>query len=143
MPPTRLRWYIDNAEQLAGLPGRRAGGGATGGGGRCKIGWKFTLQMPSYLPLMQYYDNRELREQLYRALCHLRVGIPARRSPDNTPLIDKILALRSEEATLLGYLNYAAVSLATKMAESPAQVLQFPAISPPRPSRMRSATGRS
>ncbi|MGL5986689.1 MAG: M3 family metallopeptidase, partial [Burkholderiales bacterium] len=80
--------------------------------------------MPSYLPVMQYCDRRELREQLYRAYVTRASEFgPAER--DNSPLIDKILSLRAEEAALLGYPNYAAVSLATKMAESPAQVLQF------------------
>jgi oligopeptidase A len=89
-----------------------------------KGGYKLTLQMPSYLPVMQYCDRRELREQLYRAYVTRASEFgPAER--DNSPLIDKILGLRAEEAALLGYPNYAAVSLATKMAESPAQVLQF------------------
>ena len=116
--------YIDNAEQLAGLPDDALAAAQQAAAADGKSGWKFTLQMPSYLPLMQYCDNRELREQLYRAYV-TRASEFGPAELDNTPLIDKILALRSEEATLLGYPNYAAVSLATKMAESPAQVLQF------------------
>ena len=87
-------------------------------------GWKFTLRAPSYQPLMQYADNRELRARMYRAYATRasELGTP---ELDNSALIDKILALRAEEAQLLGYGNYAEVSLVPKMADSPAQVAAF------------------
>ena len=89
-----------------------------------KRGWKFTLQAPSYLPVMQYAEDRTLREQMYRANA-TRASEFGKPELDNTPLIAKILALREENARLLGYANYADVSLVPKMAETPAQVLAF------------------
>jgi oligopeptidase A len=87
-------------------------------------GWKLTLHMPCYLPVMQYADYRPLREQMYRAhsTCASEFGKP---DWDNGPLIAKMLDKRAEVAALLGYESYAGVSLATKMAESPAAVIAF------------------
>ena len=91
-------------------------------------GWKFTLHMPSYLPVMQYAESRRLREALYRAYAtraaefHELHGKP---EWDNMPLIRRILELRAEEAGHLGYGNFAEISLVPKMAESPADVLAF------------------
>ena len=87
-------------------------------------GWKFTLHAPSYGPVMQYADNRNLREQMYRAY----VTRAAEFGPpewDNTELIAKILALRHEEASLLGFASYAELSLVSKMAKTPAQAEVF------------------
>ena len=89
-----------------------------------KPGWKFTLHAPSYIPVLQYADNRELRARMYRASA-TRASEFGKPEWDNTPLIDKILALRAEEAKLLGYANFAEVSLVPKMANSPAQVTAF------------------
>jgi oligopeptidase A len=86
--------------------------------------WKFTLHMPSYLPVMQYADERSLRETLYRASA-TRASEFGKPELDNTALIARIVSLRREMAALLGYANYAEVSLEPKMAESPAQVLAF------------------
>ena len=83
--------------------------------------WTFTLQMPSYLPFMQYATARARREELYRAYAtRCSAG-----EWDNTPLIDRILELRRELAELLGFQNYAEVSLATKMADTPEHVFSF------------------
>ncbi|MEK6685671.1 MAG: M3 family metallopeptidase [Pseudomonadota bacterium] len=92
-----------------------------------KTGWKFTLHMPSYLPVLQYADSRDLREQMYRAYATRASELDSHIGPDkdNMPLINKILELRREAAQMLGYDNYAEVSLATKMATSPQQVLDF------------------
>jgi oligopeptidase A len=87
-------------------------------------GWKFTLHAPSYLPVMQYADDRALREAMYRASV-TRASEFGKPEWDNTPLIARILKLRREEARLLGYANFAEVSLVPKMAHSPAQVLEF------------------
>ena len=91
-------------------------------------GWKFSLRMPSYLPVMQYADNRALRETLYRAYATRAAEIDNGYSKpewNNGPLISQILALRAEEARMLGYRHFADVSLVPKMAESTEQVLGF------------------
>jgi oligopeptidase A len=76
--------------------------------------WRVTLDMPSYLPFMQHSRRRDLRETLYRAF----ISRAAAGEFDNTPLIERILELRQEQAQLLGYNSYAEVSLAAKMAPS-------------------------
>lgn len=91
-------------------------------------GWKFGLKMPSYLPVMQYADSRSLRETFYRAYSTRAAEIDngfSKPEWDNGPLIGKLLALRTEEAKMLGYNNYAEVSLVPKMADSTDQVLGF------------------
>ncbi len=87
-------------------------------------GWLFTLKAPSYLPVMQFADNRSLREQIYRAYS-TRASEFGEAELDNTPLMDEIVALRAEEAQLLGFANYGELSLAAKMAETPQQVVDF------------------
>jgi len=82
-----------------------------------KTVYRFTLHQPSYIAYMTYGSNRKKREQLYRAY--------VTRAPENDKLLEKILSLRYEKARLLGFNNYAELSLATKMAESPSQVLDF------------------
>ena len=89
-----------------------------------KRGWKFTLHMPSYLPVMQYADDRTLRETLYRESA-TRASEFGKPEWDNSFNIQRIVELRRELAALLGYANYAEVSLEPKMAQSPAQVLAF------------------
>src|SRR3954470_19752413 len=76
-----------------------------------KPGWKFTLHMPSYLPVMQYAQDRSLRETMYRESA-TRASEFGKKELDNTPLIARIVQLRREMAQLLGYSNYAEVSLA-------------------------------
>ncbi|MCW8137719.1 MAG: M3 family metallopeptidase, partial [Planctomycetota bacterium] len=83
--------------------------------------WTFTLHVPSVQPVLQYAASRALRERVYRAF-NTRATEGER---DNGPLMTRILELRREQAALLGYANYAEVSLATKMAPSPAQALEF------------------
>jgi oligopeptidase A len=89
-----------------------------------KAGWKFTLHAPSYLPVMQYADERSLRETMYRESV-TRASEFGKPEWDNTPLIARIVALRNEMARLLGYRNFAEVSLVPKMAQSAQQVLEF------------------
>lgn len=111
-------------DELAGVPqdvidATRAAAQAEG-----KDGHKLTLHMPCYLPVMQYAAHRPLRETLYRAYATRASEFgPAER--DNTPLMQKLLALRQEEAQLLGYANFADVSLVPKMAQTPHQVMEF------------------
>ncbi len=87
-------------------------------------GWRITLQMPSYLPIIQYCNNRALREKVFRAYA-TRASELGPEAVDNTPVIRKILANRKEEAELLGMKNFAEVSLVPKMAESPEAVEAF------------------
>ncbi|MEW6253341.1 MAG: M3 family metallopeptidase, partial [Planctomycetota bacterium] len=115
---------IDEKDELAGIPddvleAARAAAEAAG-----TTGWKFTLHMPSYLPVMQYADSRELRQILYRAYV-TRASEFGKPEHDNTPLIARILQLRREAAELLGFRSYAELSLEAKMAESPREVLDF------------------
>ncbi|VAW83397.1 Oligopeptidase A [hydrothermal vent metagenome] len=89
-------------------------------------GWLFTLDFPSYFPVMAYADNRALREEFYTAyLTRASDAGPHAGQWDNSEIMDEILALRHESARLLDFGNYAEYSLATKMADSPQQVLQF------------------
>jgi oligopeptidase A len=86
--------------------------------------YKFTLHFPSYLPALQYADNRALRETLYRAYA-TRASEFGKPEFDNTPIITQLLKLKLEEAKLLGFNNFAELSLATKMADTPKQVIEF------------------
>jgi len=79
--------------------------------------YKFTLQQPSFVAFMTYSKNRELKEKLYKAY--------TTRAPENDEIIEEILALRDEEAKILGFENYAGLSLASKMANKPEDVLNF------------------
>lgn len=116
--------WIEAEADLSGIPddARSAARAAAEKDG--KPGWKFTLQMPSYLPVMQYADNRALRERMYRAYA-TRASEFGKAEWDNGPLIGRILALRQEESRMLGYRSFAEVSLVPKMADSPEQVLGF------------------
>jgi oligopeptidase A len=89
-----------------------------------KQGWKFTLHAPSYMPVMQYAEDRALRETLYRESA-TRASEFGKPEWDNTGHIARIVELRRELAKLLGYATFAEVSLVPKMADSPAQVLGF------------------
>jgi oligopeptidase A len=89
-------------------------------------GWLITLEFPSYYPVLTYADNRELRREVYTAyVTRASDEGPNAGQWDNTPVMERILALRHEAAQLLGYANYAERSLATKMARSTDQVLGF------------------
>ncbi|MDR6860633.1 M3 family metallopeptidase [Variovorax guangxiensis] len=116
--------YYAQFGELEGLPedvisAARAAAEAEG-----KQGYKLTLKMPSYLPVMQFAKSSALREKLYRAYVTRasEFGDPAL---DNTELIREILALRQEEAKLLGYPNFGELSIVPKMAESADQVIRF------------------
>ncbi|HEY6281128.1 MAG TPA: M3 family metallopeptidase [Burkholderiales bacterium] len=116
--------YIKNRDELAGLPEdvlQVAQEAATKDG---RPGWKLTLHAPSWMPAMQYAENRSLREALYRAYV-TRASEFGKPEWDNTPLIPQILKLRQEKAGLLGFRSYAEVSLVRKMVKSPREVLDF------------------
>ena len=92
-----------------------------------KAGYKLTLKMPCYLPLMQFARSSTLRERLYRAYA-TRASDQAEGEAtkyDNTAVMQEILALRQEEAHLLGYANFGEVSVVPKMAESADEVIAF------------------
>lgn len=117
-------WLVEDESVVSGIPSDdllAAHEAAREGG---KSGWLFTLKAPSYLAVMQYAHNRELRERLYRAYC-TRASEFDGAGMDNTPLMTDILKLRAEESKLLGFANYAELSLATKMANTPLQVMDF------------------
>ena len=86
---------------------------------------KITLHFPCYLPVMQYASHRPLRERVYRAYVTRASELGDKPEWDNSALMQEMLALHQEEARLLGYANYAEVSLVPKMAESPVQVMTF------------------
>ena len=88
-------------------------------------GWLVTLDFPSYLAVMTYAENRELREETYRAFATRASEMADDPQYDNSALMTEILKLRHQKAELLGYQNYAELSLATKMADSTDQVVQF------------------
>ena len=92
-----------------------------------KDGYKLTLKMPCYLPIMQFAASSALREVLYRAYCtRASDQAPAEFSKfDNSAVISEILALRLEESKLLGYNNFGEVSVVAKMAKSPDEVITF------------------
>ena len=116
---------LASAEEVQGVPAdvlQTAQAAATADG---HAGYKLTLKMPCYLPIMQYAHSSHLREKLYRAHATRASAEFAHPQFDNSALLQEILQLRQEEAALLGYDNHAQVSLASKMAESPAQVMDF------------------
>ncbi len=116
------------ADELAGVPAdvqhtARAAAQADG-----RDGYKLTLKMPCYLPVMQFATSSALRQTLYRAYTTRasdQAETEAARQFDNGALIQEILALRREEAQLLGYNSFGEVSVVPKMAESPQQVITF------------------
>ena len=113
---------------LAGLPDDAKQAAKTAAEKAGVEGWRFSLQAPSYGPVMQYADNRELRARMYRAYATRAAEFADGSSKpewDNTPLIKRMLELRREDAQMLGYDNFAEVSLVPKMADTPDQVLAF------------------
>ena len=118
--------HITDEKLLAGLPDSAKAAAAQTAQQKDLSGWVFTLDIPSYLPIMMYADNRALREEMYTAYVTRASELgPNAGEFDNTDIIQETLALRKELAQLLGFDNYAERSLATKMAETPEQVLQF------------------
>jgi oligopeptidase A len=90
-----------------------------------RSGYKLTVRYPCYMPVMQYADDRSLRALMHRAAATLASDIGVASEWDNTEVIARILELRREEAALLGYANFAELSLVPKMAQAPAEVLTF------------------
>ncbi len=116
---------VDDETELTGLPEDVKNVAREAAKKDGQPGWKLTLHAPCYLPVMQYTEFRPLRERLYRAYSTRASELGADPKWDNTRIINRILALRAEKAALLGYDNYAGVSLATKMADTPREVIVF------------------
>ncbi len=115
---------VENREELGGLPEDVLQAAHEVAQAAGKRGWLFTLKAPSYMPVMQFADNRALREDMYRAY-GTRASEFGKPEWDNTGLMDEIVKLRGEEAQLLGFANFGELSLASKMANSPQQVVEF------------------
>ncbi len=116
--------YFATAEELAGVPADVLQAARNAALADSKEGHKLTLHFPVYLPVMQYGQNRDLRERLYTAYV-TRASDLGTAELDNSALMQELLQLRQEEAALLGFGNYAEAAMVTKMASSPAQVLNF------------------
>ncbi|MFQ2078581.1 oligopeptidase A [Aeromonas veronii] len=115
----------DEAE-LAGLPDSVRAAARQMAELKGKEGWLFTLDIPSYLPVMMYADNRELRAEMYEAFTTRASDQgPNAGKWDNSAIMSELLTLRRELAQLLGFANYAELSLATKMADKTEQVVSF------------------
>ena len=122
------RWaYYATAEEMQGIPADVQQAARTAAQAEGQDGFKLTLKIPCYLPVMQFATHSSLREKLYRAYV-TRASDQAEgdgQQYDNRPIIEELLALRHEEAQLLGYANFGEVSLVPKMANSPQEVITF------------------
>lgn len=112
---------LSEAADLAGLPASLRQLLADAAQQAGETGWRMGLDMPRLVPFLKYSQRRDLREQVYRA----QVGRASSGELNNLPLIEQILSLRLRQAQLLGYANWAEVSLAAKMANSVAEVEQL------------------
>ena len=117
--------YFDDAAPLAGIPEDSLAMFAAAAQSEGKTGYKIGLQIPHYLAVIQYADNRELREQIYRAYVTRASELSDEGKFDNTANVEQTLANALKTAKLLGFKTYAELSLATKMADTPEQVLNF------------------
>ncbi|MHC9247409.1 oligopeptidase A [Aeromonas jandaei] len=121
-------WHklVADEAELAGLPESVLAAARQMAELKGKEGWLFTLDIPSYLPVMMYADNRELRAEMYEAFTTRASDQgPNAGKWDNSAIMTELLTLRSELARLLGFANYAELSLATKMADKTCQVVDF------------------
>ena len=119
--------YYAQADELEGVPDDVKQAALTAAKADEQEGYKITLKMPCYLPVMQFARSSALREKLYRAYVTRASdqADAATQKYDNSALIAEMLALRLEEAKLLGYRNFGELSVVPKMAESPEQVISF------------------
>lgn len=116
---------IKNVSELSGLPEDILHAAQAAARADNKTGYKFTLHFPSFYPVMQYADNRAIREKMYRANATRASELGTNPEWDNTGNINELLRLRKAEALLLGYPNFAEVSLVPKMARTPDEVIAF------------------
>ncbi|HLT99489.1 MAG TPA: M3 family metallopeptidase [Burkholderiaceae bacterium] len=115
---------VSEKERLAGIPDDVLAAARAAAQDSGQEGWKLTLKMPCYLPVMQHARDRDLRAQMYRGYATIASEQGDARF-DNSSLIERLLALRAEEASLLGFGSFADMRLETRMADSPSQVLEF------------------
>ncbi len=113
--------YIEAEDKLAGLPQSARDLAAESAKSKGKSGWRFTLQAPSYVAVMTYLDDASIREQVYRAYNSRAAG----GELGNAKLIARVLELRREKATLLGYRDYSDFVLEERMAKSGVNAQQF------------------
>jgi len=119
------KWtYFASEEEMRGVPEDVKATALQAASQSGQHGYKLTLKMPCYFPVMQYAESKNLREKIYRAFV-TRASDQGDISFDNTKIIEETLKLRAQEAALLGFNNYAELSLATKMAKSPDEVIEF------------------
>jgi len=121
-------WHkdIQDREALAGVPESALETLKALADAKGVEGYRITLDFPSFFPIVSYADSRELREEVYTAfVTRASDQGPNAGKFDNAPILEEILTLRQELARLLGFDTYADYSLTTKMADSPAQVLDF------------------
>ncbi len=112
---------VTDEKKLAGLPQSARAMAAASAKSKGKEGWRFTLQAPSYLSVQRFLDDREIREKLYRAF----IVIGTQEGYDNRPVMARILELRREKASLLGYQDFADFQTENRMAKSGANVKKF------------------
>jgi oligopeptidase A len=117
--------YVEDEAPLAGVPADVVAEARAAAQAEGKPGYKLTLRMPCYLPVVQYAEDRDLRRQMHEAYSTRGSDLGANPAWNNRPLIDRILALRHEAAQLLGYPDFAHVSLVPKMAQRPDEVIAF------------------
>lgn len=123
-----LGWQKEITDEalLIGLPESAKAAAKAEAESKSLTGYLFTLDFPSYLPVMMYSENRALRREVYEAFCTRASDVgPNAGKWDNSAIMNEIIALRHELAELLGFAHFAEKSLATKMAETPAQVIEF------------------
>jgi oligopeptidase A len=118
--------HITDANRLKGLPQHALDSASALAKEKNLSGWVLNLEIPCYLAVITYADDRALRQEIHKAyMTRASETGPSAGKFDNTAIMDEILALRHEKANLLGFKNYAELSLATKMADSADQVMQF------------------
>lgn len=116
---------VEDEKELAGIPADDIASFKETAQATDQKGYRITLQIPHYLAVLQYADNRKLRETLYHAYVTRASELDFEGKFNNNDVMKRIVELRAREASLLGYHNYGEVSLATKMANSPQEVVSF------------------
>jgi oligopeptidase A len=119
----QYEWVIADERQLSGLPqsARAMARASAAGKGLSEPSWRFTLQAPSYLAVMTYLDDEEMRRKVYQAFMHRATE----EKHDNRPIMRNILELRGEKAGLLGYRDFADLVLEDRMAHAGDRAQQF------------------
>ena len=116
---------VEDEKELAGIPADDIASFKETAKANDQEGYRITLQIPHYLAVLQYAQNRKLRETLYHAYVIRASELDFDGKFNNNDVMRRIVELREKEAALLGYQNYGEVSLATKMAQSPNEVIAF------------------